>query len=189
MKEKNPGLSGASILTCGANAQRAGYAALPGPIPLSVSRHCRGARDSRSTGLKPVAARSGARSKCLTTRTGQDSSRNACAIPWTEPFACCSEQRPAQRRKEHCARRSPCSVASDTRVPVPPHRENGAEPITDTPATPWASLRPRLHAIVSAADSAERHVIANDLQITSSTLRNICSTKGLGATVISRVGG
>jgi len=110
MKEKNPGLSGASILTCGANAQRAGYAALPGPIPLSVSRHCRGARDSRSTGLKPVSARSGARSKCLTTRTGQDSSRNACAIPWTEPFACCSEQRPAQRRKEHCARRSPCSL-------------------------------------------------------------------------------
>jgi len=110
MKEKNPGLSGASILTCGANAQRAGYAALPGPIPLSVSRHCRGARDSRSTGLKPVSARSGARSKCLTTRTGQDSSRNACAIPWTEPFACCSEQRPAQLRREHCARRSPCSL-------------------------------------------------------------------------------
>jgi hypothetical protein len=80
-------------------------------------------------------------------------------------------------------------VASDTRVPVPPHRENGAEPITDTPATPWASLRPRLHAIVSAADSAERHVIANDLQITSSTLRNICSTTVLGAAVIGRVDG
>ena len=80
-------------------------------------------------------------------------------------------------------------VASDTRVPVPPHRENGAEPITDTPATPWASLRPRLHAIVSAADSAERHVIANDLQIISSTLRNICSTTVLGAAVIGRVDG
>jgi hypothetical protein len=62
---------------------------------------------------------------------------------------------------------------------------NGA-PATDAAAN-WEVLRPRLHAIVAAADTTGRYEISHALGISSTTLRGIISTSTPGAATIGRV--
>jgi hypothetical protein len=76
--------------------------------------------------------------------------------------------------------------------PNPIRRKGGrpkSSPGEQSPASAnWADLRPKLHQIVRVADMDKRAKIAQALNISQPTLRNICSKHHPGAGLIKRVG-
>jgi hypothetical protein len=80
-------------------------------------------------------------------------------------------------------------VADQPNVRPEPHRplaprRNGH--VDSAPASEWAPLRRRLHAVVAASNPEQREQIARAIGVRPTTLRGLCSTTQPGVAVIAR---